>query len=114
MSEEEKVPDGKRLTAAYAPFKSFVTSLDYLKQALPDHLDISAWPTFSGGLRGQLIAAYRFLGLIDANNAVQPLLHQLVGETTRKQALNTAIRSAYPALFKLDLSGPPLTSSPRY
>ncbi len=104
MSDAVQATAQKQLTAVYAPFRSFITSLDYLKEGMPDQLDVSVWPTFSGGLRSQLLAGYRFLGLVDENGVVQPNLGRLVNESSRKQALAAVIKSAYPKLFQLDLS----------
>jgi hypothetical protein len=104
MAQNENGADSRKLTAVYAPFKSFLTSLDYLREGLPDQLDVSVWPTFSGGLRGQLLAGYKFLGLVDENCFVQPTLKRLIPESARKEALKDVLKKAYGLLFEIDLA----------
>jgi hypothetical protein len=94
-----------KITAPYVPFKSFLTSLDYLRQGLPHILDRSAWPTFSGGLAGQMLATFRFLGLIeDEYYETTQLLERAIDPDKRKDALREAVHKGYAQLIDLDLS----------
>jgi len=94
-----------KATAPYVPFKSFITALDYLRQGLPHLLDRSAWPTFSGGLAGQMLAAFRFLHLInDEDYSVTPLLERATDPDRRKEALREAMHAGYQELIDMDLS----------
>src|SRR5271170_3955613 len=97
------------LTAPYVPFKSFMTALDYLHQGLPVILDRSVWPTFSGGLASQMLAAFRFLGLISEEYEASELLRRASDPDRRKEALSEAIRAGYRDLLELNVS----TSTPK-
>jgi hypothetical protein len=92
-------------TAPYVPFKSFMTALDYLRQGLPHLLDRSAWPTFSGGLAGQMLATFKFLRLVEAEDyGVTPLLQRAVDPDRRKDAIREAMHEGYKELIEMDLS----------
>ncbi len=91
-------------TAPYVPFRSFINALDYLKQGHPNELDPSVWPTFSGGLQRQMLAAFRFLGLLDQANVVQPELVHLVEAEDRRLLIQACLHKSFPALFALDLA----------
>lgn len=91
-------------TAPYVPFKSFITGLDYLQQGLPVTLDRSAWPTFSGGLSGQMLATFRFLGLIDEEYGSTPLLERAIDPDKRKAAVREGVLGGYRELVDMDLS----------
>jgi hypothetical protein len=69
-----------RSTAVYIPFKTFQTAVASLYQALPVKLDRSAWPSFSNLVQGQTLNAFKFLGLVDKDGSVQPVLKELVSE----------------------------------
>lgn len=93
-------------TAAYLPFKTFLTGLDYLKTALPPQLDKTAWPSLSGSSQLQMMGALRFFGLIDASDAVQPELKTLVDAEVenRKALIKKHLTTAYDKLRDIDLS----------
>ena len=67
-------------TAVYIPFKTFQTAITTFTQGTPKKLDKSAWPTFNNLLKGQTYNAFKFLGLIDKDGEVQPILKELIGE----------------------------------
>jgi hypothetical protein len=90
--------------APYVPLKSLLTALDYLQQGVPTILDRSVWPTLSGGLGTQLLAAFRFLGLINDDHETMPLLHRAVDQDSRKDAIGEAVRQGYKDLIEMDLS----------
>lgn len=91
-------------TAPYVPFKSFMTALDYLNQGLPNILDRSAWPTFSGGLAGQMLATFRFLGLTTEEYESTPLLARAVDPDKRKDAVREAVVASYGEMVEMDLA----------
>jgi hypothetical protein len=97
-------PGTQKMTAPYVPFKSFITGLDYLRQGLPHVLDRSAWPTFSGGLSGQMLATFRFLGLITEEYESTPLLERAVDPDKRKDAIREAVSHGYNEMVGMDLS----------
>jgi hypothetical protein len=93
-----------RLVAPYVPFKSFLTALDNLRHGPPVILDRTVWPTFSGGLAGQMLAAFRFLGFITEDYEVTDLLSRAIDPDQRKEALARAMRASFEDIFALDLS----------
>ncbi len=90
----------------YIPFKTFLSAVEILEQGLPDPLDRSVWPSWSGGTQSQTLGAFKFLGLIDEKGKVQPSLHRLVdakGES-RKAVLREIIEERYKDAIKLGVS----------
>jgi hypothetical protein len=87
----------------YIPFKTFTTAVETLEQGIPDPLDRSVWPSWSGGVQSQTLGAFKFLGLIGEKGNVQPNLHRLVnakGEN-RKVILKEIIEDRYKEAIKL-------------
>jgi hypothetical protein len=80
IKNQSDVPKDTQGTAVYIPFKTFQTAITTLAQAMPKKLDKSAWPTFNNLLKGQTYNAFKFLGLIDKDGDVQPVLRELVKE----------------------------------
>ena len=96
--------DSKRAVAAYVPFKTFRTAIETLGQGMPSKLDRSAWPSFSGITQSETLTAFKFLGLVDADGFVQPILRELAVEKEEseayKAALGTILQSRYPDVVK--------------
>src|SRR5579862_9192764 len=90
--------------APYIPFKSFMTALDYPNQGLPTILDRTAWPTFSGGLASQMLAAFRFLGLVDEYHGSSALLQRAIDPDMRQEAIREAVKKSYKEMLELDLA----------
>jgi len=89
----------------YVPFKTFLTALDALEAGLPNQLDRSVWPSYSGAIQGQLLGAFRFLGLMDEGNCPTPALADLVSKRgTRRELLRGLIERHYRTLVGLDLT----------
>ena len=65
------------------------------------------WLTKSGADQTALLSAFRFLGLIDEKDRVQPPLQKLVdvpeGAAVEKEVLGAAIRQSYAELFQRNL-----------
>jgi hypothetical protein len=90
--------------APYAPFKTFLNALDSLERGLPDQLDRSLWPSYSGAIQGQLLGAFRALGLVDENLRPTADLDELVtGRDHRRQTLRRVIERGYEPLKGIDL-----------
>lgn len=90
--------------APYVSYKTLRTFLDSLKQGIPSRIDRSLMSNWSGAVQNQLVAALKYLTLIDDQNMPTPTLRQLAyaeGEE-RKQLLTGVLRSAYPDLFTPD------------
>jgi len=96
----------RALPAPYVPFRTFLTVLESFETALPNRVDRSVWPSLSGAIQGQLLAAFRFLGLVDEEGAPTPLLRELApaGPEARKRSLRRALEKSYPELVALDLA----------
>ena len=89
----------------YVPFKTFLTAIDALEAGLPNQLYRSVWPSYSGAIQGQLLGAFRFLGLMDEGNCPTPALADLVSKRgTRRELLRGLIERHYRTLVALDLT----------
>lgn len=103
----------KTPTAPYTAFQTIKTTAKYMKEhGVPDRLDRSVFPTFSGAVIGQLITALKFLDAIDADGRPKPALKALVHayETDAwATTLAEVIKKAYVRLFDLNLE----TASPQ-
>jgi hypothetical protein len=63
----------------YIPFKTFLTFIQKLKStAVPERIDLSVLRTYSGSTARQLIAALKFLGLIEDAGTTNEQLTKLV------------------------------------
>lgn len=80
-----------------------MTALDYLNQGLPNILDRTVWPTFSGGLAGQMLAAFRFLGLINEEYEPTDLLYRAIDPDRRQEAIREAVRRSYEDMVSMGL-----------
>jgi len=106
-----KTSDGAAeiLAPPYVPYATFTSALDALKNhGIPasGKIDKTIWESQSGSIRGQLILAFRFLGLIDANNHVLPTLPPLVNAASpveRKPLLKKLIEDKYRGIIALNL-----------
>lgn len=98
--------ESKVLTAAYVPFKTFMTSLDHLNgHGVPNFIDRSVFPSFSGMTQGQVIGALLFLGLISEKGEPTETLHKLVEDKdNRKATLKAILQQKYSNLFAADLT----------
>jgi len=98
--------ENKTLTPAYVPFKTFTSVLDSFSSFLPDRIDSSMWPSYSGGIKSQLMGALRFLNLIDDEGKPTQTLHALssLSAEERPQAFRGAMKVAYGSLMSLDLT----------
>lgn len=89
---------------AYAPFKTFLTALDTLRQGIPDPLDRSVFRNQSGSTQAMLISSMRALGAIDADGHKQPVLDRLVNPDERRTALKEVLEDKYRDVINLGLS----------
>jgi hypothetical protein len=105
-SEVQSMPDPKVPTPAYVPFKTFISVLDSFRSFLPDAIDPTMWPSYSGGIKSQLIGSLKFLKLIDAQNRPTPALRSLAEADAqhRPALLKAVLTDAYGDLCKLDLT----------
>lgn len=105
---EEARSDVPKRTPPYISFKTLLTFLEDQKEhGLPTEIDRSVLTRFSGSVGGQLIAALKFLGLIDENQSVQDDLLTLVNALGSDQwtiALGALVRKAYAPIVAEDLA----------
>jgi hypothetical protein len=106
MAEEKP---GTTSTPVYVPFATFLTAVDALKRdGIPGtgKIDKSLWDSQSGAIQGQLLIAFRFLGLIDEHNRVLSALPPLVSASAddRKPIIKKLIEASYSKLLTLDLN----------
>jgi hypothetical protein len=78
-----------------------------LQQNVPSRIDRSYWdPMFSGSTGTQLVAALRFLGLIDGNNHPSPRLRSLASSALEKRPL--VLREIAAEAYQFVLKSPAL------
>ncbi len=101
MSEENK------FVAPYVPFSTFETGLDKLAAlgGIPPKIDHTVFSQMGGVAKGQVISAFKFLGLIDSQGVPDPLLTKLaLNKDTRKETLKLIIKERYPNITENDLA----------
>ncbi|MDO8972878.1 DUF5343 domain-containing protein [Reyranella sp.] len=112
MAELETNDSVRQLSAPYTAFASVKTALAQFKEhGMPQRVDRSVLPTFSGAVGSQVMTGLRFLGLIDQSNNSQRTLQELVdalGTDEWPATLRAVLQSAYAPLFNLSLE----TASP--
>jgi hypothetical protein len=97
-----------KLLPPYVSFQSVKTALAQFKEhATPDRIDRSVLTNFSGAIGGQILTAFRFLGLTDANGHSTDALRELVkafGTDAWPEALTQILKKAYAPIFALNLA----------
>jgi len=89
----------------YVPFRTFLTAIETLERGCPNQLDRSVWPSYSGAIQGQLLGAFRFLGLMDENQFPTPELRELIARKDNRRALlRRLLETSYADMIRLDLS----------
>lgn len=89
----------------YVPFRTFLAALETLEHGCPNQLDRSVWPSSSGAIQGQLLGAFRFLGLMDEAQCPSAELRELIGKRENRRALlRRILEKNYATLVALELS----------
>jgi hypothetical protein len=89
----------------YVPFKTFLSALDTLQHGMPNQIDRSVFPSLSGVTQSQLLSAFRFFGLITADNKPSAELSKLVeDENNRQPHIKKLLEKGYPSVFALGLA----------
>jgi hypothetical protein len=97
--------ESDRPVVPYVPFKTFLAALDTLERGIPNQLDRSVWPSYSGAIQGQLLGAFRFLGLMEEDHSPAAALRELVADRDARRALlRVLIEQQYRPLIALDLT----------
>lgn len=107
-SDNSEVTKGQKGLSPYCAFNSFKTGVQVFKdQMVPDRIDRSVWGNkFSGSTTTQVLAAFRFLDLIDKDGVPKKRLRQLVdalGTSDWSSTLREVLLDAYKPIFVLDL-----------
>lgn len=106
-TKEAHMADDGTKAASYIPYKTLTNTLDRFRSGhLPNRIDRTVFPGQSGAAQTQLLAAMKFLGLIDEElNTPTDVFKKLVpaDEATRKKLLRGVLETSYAELFKLDL-----------
>jgi hypothetical protein len=102
---KEPITESATVQVAYVPYRTFKSAIEMLEQhGLPNRIDRTLWPSFSGVIQSQLISAFRFLGLIKQDGTPTPELEAMVHDKAgRKALLRARLKEAYPNLIKIDL-----------
>ena len=97
--------ESTRPVAPYVPFKTFLAALETLERGIPNQLDRSVWPSYSGAIQGQLLGAFRYLGLMDDDYSPTAAVRELAANRdARRPLLRTLIEKRYQRLIALDLN----------
>jgi hypothetical protein len=89
----------------YVPFRTFLSAIETLERGCPNQLDRSVWPSYSGAIQGQLLGAFRFLGLMDENQCLTAGLRDLIARKDNRRALlRRLLEAKYADLIGLDLT----------
>lgn len=98
------MPEDKEPVVAYVPFKTFLAAIEGFERHMPQPIDNSAWPTYSGAIKSQLLGAFRFMGLIDnKGNALPPLEALVEDKAHRKAHLRKVLEASYKPLIAAGL-----------
>jgi hypothetical protein len=99
-------PEKRRASAPYLPFDTFIGALNQLKaHGMPNNVNPSAFPSFSGTARTQILSALKFLDLIKEDGTPETELEKLVLETEdRKGNIRKLIETHYDDIVALDLA----------
>jgi hypothetical protein len=91
---------------AYVPYRTFKSAIEMLEQhGLPNRIDRTLWPSFSGVIQSQLIGAFRFFGLIKPDGTPTDNLVLLVRDkVNRKALLRQLLKDSYPGIVGIDLT----------
>lgn len=91
--------------APYLPFKTFLSSIEALEQGIPKKIDRTIWRSQSGLTQGQIMAAFRFFGLVDDAGSPTQTLHRLLDPNTdRKAAIAALLTHKFKSIVEHDLT----------
>jgi len=94
--------DNHKRLPPYVSYRTFHNFIEGMRSQMPSRIDRSYWSgVLSGSTGTQLMAALRFLGLIDDNSRPMPLLKMLASsEGEKKQScLKEIMQKAYKFVF---------------
>lgn len=94
------------LMPPYLPFKTFQTAIEILSVGLPEQIDRTVFKSLAGNVQGDVLRAFRFLGLINEAGQIQPSLQRLVEDADKgKSVLREILVNGYSELVSsIDLA----------
>lgn len=98
--------DDQKFVAPYVPFATFETGLDKLAAlgGIPPKIDHTVFTQMGGLQKGQVISAFKFLGLIDAKGVPIALADLALKKEKRPEILRAIIAEHYPNITEQDLA----------
>ena len=96
----------KKLLPPYVSYRTFLNFIEGMQQTMPARIDRSYWgDRLSGSTGTQLVAALRFLDLIDVNGFPTVKLRQLVSSkgSQRTDVIKQIAREAYSFFFESEM-----------
>src|SRR5689334_11985945 len=101
MSDEANT----KYSPPYLPYRTFLSSLENLGEAVPPKIDRGIWKNQTGTVQSLIMNAYRFFGLIDENNKPTWTLHELVTHRQEpKELVKRLLQEKYAEIIKHNLS----------
>lgn len=96
----------KKKAAPYLAFATFTNALDNVAaHSVPNIIDRSSFPSFSGGAVAATLSSFRFFGLIDDDGRPTEALHDLaMNKDKREPNIKALLEEHYQSLIALDLS----------
>jgi hypothetical protein len=92
-------------SAAYLPFRTFLSAIDSLEHGVPKQIDRTIWRSQSGIVQGQIMIALRFFGLVDDADKPTVALHRFVdGKEHRPEHIRALLHYAYHDIIDRDLT----------
>lgn len=98
--------DNKKRSAPYLAFLTFLNALDNVAaHGVPNFIDRSSFPSFSGGAVAATLSAFRFFELIHEDGRPTERLHEIAKNAdSRQQNIKSLLNAHYKNLIALDLS----------
>jgi hypothetical protein len=91
--------------AAYIAFRTFLGAIDALQHGVPKKLDRTIWRNQSGVVQSQIMMAFRFFGLVDAEDRPTPALERLVDHPEKRvEHIAALLQHGYRDLIAHDLT----------
>lgn len=87
------------------PYRTFLSSLDRLSEGIPPKIDRGIWKNQTGSVQSLIMGAYRFFGLIDAENKPTQKLRELVSNREKpNDQVKALLEDKYAAIIKHNLA----------
>lgn len=88
----------------YIPFRTFLNLVIKMEDGVPSRLDSSFLSSQAGGMHLPIIAAFRYLGLVDKEGNTRPALHEIATAGDGRPAIMRRLLEEHYAWANLPLS----------